>query len=43
MSGNVQIYIQVPPSDAKIVEETKVELYKMLQKYDATISKAIMI
>ena len=41
---NVQIYRQVPLSDAKFSKETKTALYSLLQKYDAIISKnAIMI
>ena len=37
MPGTVQIQRQVLLSDAKIFKETKIELYKMLQIYDAII------
>ena len=40
MPSNLQTHRQVPLSNAKISKETKVALYKLLQKYDATISKS---
>ena len=40
MSGNVQMYRQVPLSDAKISKETEIKLYNIVQKYDAIISKS---
>ena len=40
MPGDVQIHRQVWLSDAKISKETTIELYKMLKKYDAIISKS---
>ena len=40
MPGNVQIHRQVPLSDAKNSKETKIELYKLLQYYDAIVSKS---
>ena len=39
MPGNVQSHRQVPVRDAKISKETKITLYKLLQKYDTIISK----
>ena len=39
MSGAIQTHRQVPLSDAKISKETKIQLYKMLWKYDIIISK----
>ena len=38
--GTVQIHIQVLLNDVKIWKENKTELYKMLEKYDAIISKS---
>ena len=40
MPHNVQKHRQVPLSDTKISKETEIELHKMLQKYDAIISKS---
>ena len=40
MPSNVQIHRQVPLNSAKISKETKVVLYKLLQKYDTIISKS---
>ena len=40
MPSNVQIHTQVPLNDEKISKETKTALYKLLQKYDTTISKS---
>ena len=40
MPTNIQIHRQVQLSDVKILKETKIELYKMLCKYDAIISKS---
>ena len=39
MPSNLQIHRQVPLSNAKISKETKITLYKLLQKYDAIILK----
>ena len=39
MTGNVQIHRLVLLSDAKIEKETKIELYNLLWRYDALISK----
>ena len=38
--GDVQIHRQVLLSDIKISKESKIELYKMLSKYDAIISQS---
>ena len=38
--SNLQIHRQVLLSNAKILKETKIALYKLLQKYDAIISKS---
>ena len=40
MPGTVQIQREVLWNDAKILKETKIELYKVLQKYDAIIAKS---
>ena len=40
MSSNLQIYKQVQLSNNKISKETKITLYKLLQKYDTIISKS---
>ena len=40
MPGNVQIHNQVSLSDAKILKETKIVIYNLLQKYDTIISKS---
>ena len=40
MPGAIQIHRQVLLSDVKISKDTKIELCKMLQKYDAIISKS---
>ena len=40
MHTNVQIHRQVLLNDAKISEETKTALYKLLQKYDTVTSKS---
>ena len=38
--STIQIHRQEPLSGTKILKETKIELYKMLQKYDSIISKS---
>ena len=44
MPSTIQIHRKVLLSNAKILKETKFELYKMLQNYDTIISeKVIMI
>ena len=40
MPSKLQIHRQVLLSNAKILKEKKIALYKLLQKYDATISKS---
>ena len=40
MPSNIQIHRQVPLSNVKILEETKVALYKLLQKFDTIILKS---
>ena len=40
MPSNLQIHRQVPLSNAKIPKETKYAFCKLLQKYDAIISKS---
>ena len=40
MPSNLQIHSQVLVSSAKISKGTKIALYKLLQKYDAIISKS---
>ena len=43
MPGNVQIHRQLLLSDVKISKETKIAVYNLLWKYNAIISKMIMI
>ena len=40
MSGAIQIHREILLSNAKILKEIKIELYYMLQKYDAIVSKS---
>ena len=40
MPSNLQIHRQVQLSNANISKETKINLYKLLQKYDAILSKS---
>ena len=43
MPSTVQVHRQVLLNDKKISKETKVALYKLLQKYDSIIRKVIII
>ena len=40
MPSNLQVHRQVPLSNTKISGETNCAFYKLLQKYDAIISKS---
>ena len=40
MPSNVQIHIQEPLNNTKLSNETKITLYKLLQKYNTIISKS---
>ena len=40
MPGNVQTHRQVLLNDTKILEQTKIAVYKLFKKYDTIISKS---
>ena len=40
MPSDIQVHRQVPLNNAKILEETKLDLHKVLKKFDSIISKS---
>ena len=40
MPSDIQVHRQVPLNNAKILEETKLALHKLLKKFDFIISKS---